>query len=152
LKGAIGWIKDKITGWVGDVFGFIKGLFGIHSPSTVMRDQVGRMLGEGMIEGLEDEKKDVQNAFEDMMPDVDDLNFNVKATASTARAALAAPASVPSYSGSVITYELSDNALRRLSESLVAALDRAGIGEAVIKLNDREFGRTIRRGLEVGFI
>ena len=152
LKGAIGWIKDKITGWVGDVFGFIKGLFGIHSPSTVMRDQVGRMLGEGMIEGLEDEKKDVQNAFEDMMPDVDDLNFNVKATASTARAALAAPASVPSYSGSVITYELSDNALRRLSDSLVAALDRAGIGEAVIKLNDREFGRTIRRGLEVGFV
>jgi len=26
------------------------------------------------------------------------------------------------------------------------------IGEAVIKLNEREFGRTIRRGLEVGFV
>ena len=152
LKGAIGWIKDKITGWVGDVFGFIKGLFGIHSPSTVMRDQVGRMLGEGMIEGLEDEKKDVQNAFDDMMPDVSDVAFNIKANTSATRAALAAPASVPAYSGSAITYDLSENALRRLSDSLVAALDRAGIGEAVIRINEREFGRTIRRGLEVGFV
>ena len=152
LKGAIGWIKDKITGWVGDVMGFIKGLFGIHSPSTVMRDQVGRMLGEGMIEGLEDEKKGIQDAFDDMMPDVNDVAFNIKANTSATRAALAAPASVPSYSGSAITYELSDNALRRLSDSLVAALDRAGIGEAVIRINEREFGRTIRRGLEVGFV
>lgn len=152
LKGAIGWIKDKITGWVGDVMGFIKGLFGIHSPSTVMRDQVGRMLGEGMIEGLEDEKKSIQDAFDDMMPDVNDVAFNIKANTSATRAALAAPASVPSYSGSAITYELSDNALRRLSDSLVAALDRAGIGEAVIRINEREFGRTIRRGLEVGFV
>lgn len=152
LKGAIGWIKDKITGWVGDVMGFIKGLFGIHSPSTVMRDQVGRMLGEGMIEGLQDEKKGIQDAFDDMMPDVNDVAFNIKANTSATRAALAAPASVPSYSGSAITYELSDNALRRLSDSLVAALDRAGIGEAVIRINEREFGRTIRRGLEVGFV
>jgi hypothetical protein len=117
-----------------------------------MRDQVGHMLGEGMIEGLEDEKAGVQAAFDDMMPDIGDMNLNVKASSSKARAAIAAPASVPSYSGSVITYELSDNALRRLSDSLVAALDRAGIGEAVIKLNEREFGRTIRRGLEVGFV
>ena len=152
LKGAIGWIKDKITGWVGDVMDYIKGLFGIHSPSTVMRDQVGRMLGEGMIEGLEDEKKGIQDAFDDMMPDVNDVAFNIKANTSATRAALAAPASVPSYSGSAITYELSDNALRRLSDSLVAALDRAGIGEAVIRINEREFGRTIRRGLEVGFV
>ncbi len=150
LKGATGWIKDKITGWVGDVFGFIKGLFGIHSPSTVMRDQVGKMLGEGLVEGLEDEKGNVQDAFDDMLPDTD-VNFSVKGNAA-ARAALDAPASMPSYSGSVVTYELSDSALRRLSDSLVAALDRAGIGEAVIKLNEREFGRTIRRGLEVGFV
>ena len=152
IKGASTWLFDKLKGWVGDCMSWIKGLFGIHSPSAVMRDQIGKMLGEGLAEGLEDEKKNVQNAFDDMLPDVDDMNFNVKATASTARAALAAPASVPSYSGSVITYELSDNALHRLSESLVAALDRAGVGNAVIRFNEREVGRTIRRGLEVGFV
>lgn len=151
IKGAIGWIKDKITGWVGDVLGFIKGLFGIHSPSTVMRDQVGKMLGEGLVEGLEGEKDNVQNAFDDMLPDTD-VDYSIKGVTSAARVALAAPATVPSYSGSVFSYDLSDSALRKLSESLVAALDAAGVGEAVIQWNGREFGRTMRRGLEGGFV
>lgn len=150
MKGAIGWIKDKITGWVGDVLGFIKGLFGIHSPSTVMRDQVGKMIGAGLAEGLEDEKGDVQRAFDDMMPDAD-VDFSIKGVTSATRAALAAPASTPS-SGSAYHYELSDNAIRRLSDTLVAALQRAGVGEAVIEWNGREFGRTMRRGLEGGFV
>lgn len=33
----------------------IKELFGIHSPSTVMRDEVGRYLARGLIEGFTDE-------------------------------------------------------------------------------------------------
>lgn len=151
IKGAIDWLKDKITGWVGDVLSFIKGLFGIHSPSTVMRDQVGKMLGKGLVEGLEGEKDDVQNAFDDMLPDTD-VDYQIKGVTSATRAALAAPATVPSYSGNVFTYDLSDSALRKLSERLVAALDAAGIGEAVIELNGREFGRTMRRGLEGGFV
>ena len=150
MKGAIGWIKDKITGWVGDVLGFIKGLFGIHSPSTVMRDQVGKMLGEGLAEGLEDEKNDVQRAFDDMLPDTD-VDFNIKGVTSATRAALTAPASMPSYD-STYHYELSDSAIRRLSDTLVAALQRAGVGEAVIEWNGREFGRTMRRGREGGFV
>ena len=28
------WIKNKIKSWVGNVLDFVKGLFGIHSPST----------------------------------------------------------------------------------------------------------------------
>ena len=151
IKGAASWIKDKITGWVGDVLGFIKGLFGIHSPSTVMRDQVGKMLGEGLAEGLEDEKNSVQRAFDDMMPDTD-VEYNIRGITSATRAALSAPASAPSYTGSVYSYELSDSALRKLSDTLVAALDAAGIGEAIIQLNGREFGRTMRRGLEGGFV
>lgn len=38
------WIKNKITGWVGNVTNFIKKLFGINSPSTVMRDKIGIFL------------------------------------------------------------------------------------------------------------
>lgn len=33
----------------------LKKLFGIHSPSTVMRDEVGRYLAQGLIEGFTDE-------------------------------------------------------------------------------------------------
>ena len=63
ISGAFTWIKDKITGWIGNVLDFIKGLFGIHSPSTVMRDEVGKMLGLGMAEGITDSKKNVQAAM-----------------------------------------------------------------------------------------
>lgn len=66
ISGAATWIKDKITGWVGDVTGFIKGLFGIHSPSTVMRDEVGKMLGLGMAEGIEQSRGAVNSAMRDL--------------------------------------------------------------------------------------
>ena len=66
ITGSVEWIKNKITGWVGDVFGFIKGLFGIHSPSTLMRDEVGKMLGLGMAEGILDSQKAVTGAMRDL--------------------------------------------------------------------------------------
>lgn len=62
ISGAYTWIKDKISGWVGNVTNFIKGLFGIHSPSTVMRDEVGKMLGLGMAEGIEQSRSAVNSA------------------------------------------------------------------------------------------
>lgn len=62
ISNSFQWIKDKISGWVGNVLDFIKNLFGIHSPSTVMRDQVGKMLGLGMAEGIEDSRNAVNGA------------------------------------------------------------------------------------------
>jgi len=62
ISNSIQWIKDKITGWVGNVMDFIKRLFGIHSPSTVMRDEVGKMLGLGMAEGIADSRNAVNGA------------------------------------------------------------------------------------------
>lgn len=62
ISGAYNWIKDKISGWVGNVMDFIKGLFGIHSPSTVFRDEIGKMLGLGMAEGITDSRDAVNSA------------------------------------------------------------------------------------------
>lgn len=50
-----GWIADKINGFGKGVLKGIKKFFGIHSPSTVMRDQVGKQLVRGMAEGVTDE-------------------------------------------------------------------------------------------------
>ena len=52
IKDSFGWLKEKITGWVGDVVKFLKKLFGIASPSKVMRDKIGVFLGEGVGEGI----------------------------------------------------------------------------------------------------
>ena len=41
-----------------------KNLLGIHSPSSVMRDQVGKMIGFGMAEGVTDSMDEIDAAME----------------------------------------------------------------------------------------
>lgn len=43
-----GWIVDKVRGFGSTVLDGIKDFFGIHSPSRVMKDQVGRYIAEGV--------------------------------------------------------------------------------------------------------
>lgn len=44
-----------------------KNFLGIHSPSTVFRDEVGKMMGLGLVEGIED----TQNAVKDAVSDIE---------------------------------------------------------------------------------
>lgn len=53
ISGAGGWLMSQISGFADGIVSGIKGFFGIHSPSTVMRDQVGRYLAEGVAVGWE---------------------------------------------------------------------------------------------------
>lgn len=68
ISNGTSWIKNKIKSWVGNVTKFIKNLFGIHSPSTVMRDQVGKYLALGIGEGFTDEMKYVAKNMVDAVP------------------------------------------------------------------------------------
>ena len=54
ISGAAGWLMNQISGFANNVVSGIKGFFGIHSPSTVMRDQVGKYLAEGVAVGWEE--------------------------------------------------------------------------------------------------
>lgn len=60
IKGLVNGIKNNVTLVVKAIksvaqsaLGAIKDFFGIHSPSTVMRDQIGKMIDEGWAEGIE---------------------------------------------------------------------------------------------------
>jgi len=55
IKNATNWLMDKIKGFAKGILDGIKGIFGIHSPSVVMRDQVGKFLAQGVGVGFEDE-------------------------------------------------------------------------------------------------
>lgn len=55
ISGAAGWLMGKISGFANSVMSNIKGFFGIHSPSTRMRDEVGTYLAEGVWVGWEKE-------------------------------------------------------------------------------------------------
>lgn len=52
IKGAASWLWDKLKGWASDLLGGILGFFGIHSPSTVFRDMLGKNLMIGFADGI----------------------------------------------------------------------------------------------------
>ena len=53
ISNAASWLYDKLRGWVSDVLGWVKGLFGIHSPSKVFADEVGKFIPPGITLGVE---------------------------------------------------------------------------------------------------
>lgn len=52
ILGAKDWLIGKVKGFGQDILDGLKGFFGIHSPSTVMRDVVGKNLVLGIVEGV----------------------------------------------------------------------------------------------------
>lgn len=98
ISGSLSWIKGKISGWVGDVTSFLKKLFGIASPSKVMRDEVGKMLAQGIGLGFEQEMPATLRTMQDAMSGTVDalrggLSMAVDGTASNAGNATQAGAS-----------------------------------------------------------
>lgn len=65
ISGSYTWIKNKISGWVGNVMDFIKDLFGIHSPSTKMA-WMGKMLDRGLAVGIMGNIGYIRGAITDM--------------------------------------------------------------------------------------
>lgn len=82
ISGSAGWLMGKISGFASSVVDGIKGFFGIHSPSTVMRDQVGKYLAEGVAVGWE--KNDPMASIErDMNVGVSRLSVQAQAIEGT---------------------------------------------------------------------
>lgn len=63
------WLKDKISGFVGDVTEFLKDKFKIGSPSKLMANEVGKWLPEGIAVGISDNAKSVLGAMKDLTVD-----------------------------------------------------------------------------------
>lgn len=66
INDVTGWIIGKIKGFGKNVLSTIKGIFGIHSPSTEFA-WIGKMNILGLEKGMEDMKGDLNTTFDDMM-------------------------------------------------------------------------------------
>ena len=77
ISGATDWIEKKIKGWVGDVTKFLKKVFGIKSPSTLMRDEIGVYLAQGIGVGFEEGMSDVEDIINNSIPKEFDVNPKV---------------------------------------------------------------------------
>ena len=83
ISNVTSWLWSKISGFCSNILSKIKGFFGIHSPSKVFSDEVGKFLGLGLGEGFEDS---LPSVYKDMQAEVDfqtqKLSANLSTTAS----------------------------------------------------------------------
>lgn len=63
IRNAGTWLYNKLRGWVSDVIGWVRHLFGIHSPSTVVADKIGKFIPPGITVGV---KEAMPRALRDM--------------------------------------------------------------------------------------
>lgn len=74
IKNAGNWIKEKVKEFAKGILDGMKRALGIHSPSTLFRDVIGKNLALGIGVGFEDEmsnvSKDINNSMKDIIPDI----------------------------------------------------------------------------------
>lgn len=66
ITNAKDWLLNKIKGFAKTITQGIKDFFGIKSPSRVMRDEVGKMLAEGVAVGIDENTDKVKEKAEEM--------------------------------------------------------------------------------------
>ena len=66
IQNAKNWVLDKIKGFGKSILDGLKSFFGIKSPSKVMKDQVGKNIALGVIEGINSKKKNVKKSAEEL--------------------------------------------------------------------------------------
>lgn len=87
IKGTSDWLWGKVKGFFGDLMGKIKDFLGIHSPSRVMADEIGRFLPPGITVGMD---KVMPAALQDMKAQMVAMMEQARATISAEQARIGA--------------------------------------------------------------
>ena len=82
IQDAFGWIMDRIKGFGSSILNGIKSIFGIHSPSTLFRDEVGKNLALGIGEGFSATMGDVTADMQGAIPTEFDTSVNMNTSSS----------------------------------------------------------------------
>ena len=69
ISGAAGWLAGKVSSFASGILDGMKNALGIHSPSRVFRDQVGKYIAQGIGVGFESEMGNVTKQMQNAMPD-----------------------------------------------------------------------------------
>lgn len=70
------WLWNCISGFCEDLWGNITEFFGIHSPSRLFRDELGKNLMLGWSIGIDDNSKDVMKSISDVSSGIEDISQN----------------------------------------------------------------------------
>lgn len=82
ISGAASWLWEQVSGFCSGLWDNIKGFFGIHSPSTLMRDTVGNNIaygvGEGFVNAMPEVIDDMTNALPETLDSDISTDFNIQ--------------------------------------------------------------------------
>lgn len=73
ISNAATWLYEKVKGWASSVVGWIKDFFGIHSPSKVFADEVGKLIPPGITLGVEQAMPRAMRAMGDELAALTDI-------------------------------------------------------------------------------
>jgi phage-related protein len=77
------WLREKVSGFFGGVVDNIKSFFGIHSPSTLFKNEIGKNLALGIGEGFGDTMADVSADMQGAIPTEFDTSVKMNASSSS---------------------------------------------------------------------
>ncbi len=73
ISNMAGWLADKVRNFAKNILNNMKDALGIHSPSTLFRDVVGKNLALGIGVGFEDEMNNVSKMMQGSMLELGDM-------------------------------------------------------------------------------
>ncbi len=88
ISDATGWILGKIKGFGQSIVDGIKSFFGIHSPSVLFKEEIGKNLALGVGEGFTDNMDGIVKDMQNSLPTNFDLGVNTSINNSVLSSAL----------------------------------------------------------------
>ena len=129
MSGIKDWLWDKVKGMLNGLTDKIKGFFGIHSPSTLFKNEIGENLALGLGEGFTDTMKNVSDDMQNSIPTEFDMNTTVSRTDVTSQLTL------ENITGAFVT------AVKNLNAQVI--IDKDVAGRFVITSVNNKFGEVM---------
>lgn len=124
ITGMASWVGDKVKSFASNIVGNIKDALGIHSPSAILRDQVGKFMAQGIEVGFSNEMINVSKNMQNSIPTEFDVNSTIKTNESSNKLSL------ENITGAFIT------AVKNLDAQIIIDKDVAG-RFVITSVNDR---------------
>lgn len=133
IGGAFQWVRNTISNLGSSLVGWAKSVLGIHSPSRIFRDEVGKWIPAGMAQGIDKASGLVADSIDgltDMIPTV-----SLKTDTSRLETPLAYHGTV---NGGRIAYTMDDrSADSATKQDIIDAIDMALSAGITLNLSDR---------------
>lgn len=133
IGGAFQWVRNTISNLGSSLVGWAKGVLGIHSPSRIFRDEVGKWIPAGMAQGIDKASGLVADSIDgltDMIPTV-----SLKTDTSRLETPLAYHGTV---NGGRMAYTIDDSqGGYATKQDIIDAIDQALSSGITLNLSDR---------------